>query len=110
MYVRDISHSMRTDASGRLRQDGQERGLRPLYPRLPGEWVSRAVRIAMPAFAWAQLDALVARAAAGAETGARATGEAVMALMAGNTGRTAHWLDWEREKARRLLAMTGRAA
>jgi hypothetical protein len=101
---------MRTDSSGRLRRDGQERGLRPLYPRLPGEWVSRAARITMPAFAWAQFDALVARAAAGAETGARATGRAVMALMTEDAARTVHWLDWEREKARRLLGAAGRAA
>jgi hypothetical protein len=106
LYALDV----RTDASGRVRRDGQERGLRPLYPRLPSEWVSRAVRIAMPASAWAQFDALVARAAAGAETGARATGRAVMALMARDTGRTAHWLDWEREKSRRLLGAAGRAA
>src|SRR5262249_61833601 len=101
---------VRTDASGRLRRDGQERGLRPLYPRLPGEWVSRAVRIAMPAFAWAQFDALVSRAAAGAETGARATGRAVMALMAGDAGRTAHWLGWGRGKARGRPGAARRAA
>jgi len=72
--------------------------------------VSRAVRITMPAFAWAQFDALVARAAAGAETGARATGRAVMALMTEDAARTVHWLDWEREKAGRLLGAAGRAA
>src|SRR5262249_60653019 len=101
---------VRTDASGRLRRDGQERGLRPLYPRLPGEWVSRAVRIAMPAFAWAQFDGLVARAGAGAETGARATGRAGMGLMAGDAGHTAPWLGRGRGKARRRAGGAGRAA
>jgi hypothetical protein len=110
MYIRVTTIDVRTDASGRVRRDGQERGLRPLYPRLPGEWVSRAVRLAMPAFAWAQFDALVARAATGAETGARAAGQAVMALMTRDAERDAHWLDWDREKAMRLLRVAGRAA
>ena len=102
---------MRRDSSGRRRREGQERGLRPIYPRLPGEWVSRAVRIAMPALRWTQFDALVARAGAGAATGARATGFALLALMdAAVDGRTTHWLDWEREKAQRLLAASSRAA
>src|SRR5262249_61738778 len=99
---------VRTDASGRLRRDGQERGLRPLYPRLPGEWVSRAVRIAMPVFAWEQFDALVASAAAGAETGARATGQAVMGLVGGDTGRTAHWRRWGGGEGRGVRPGTGR--
>ena len=101
---------MKTDSRGRVRREGQERGLRPLYPRLPGEWVSRAVRIAMPAVRWAQFDALVARASDGTETAARVNGRVLAALMDVQSGRGPHWLDWEREKAQRLLAAAGRAA
>lgn len=64
----------------------------------------------MPAFRWAQFDALVERVTEGAETGARATGRVLAALMDAESGRTAHWLDWERDKAQRLLAAAGRAA
>ncbi len=103
---------MRKDAIGRRRSEGQERGLRPLYPPLPGEWMSRAIRIAMPALRWTQFEAFVARTGEGAQTTARAAGRALMALMDAETEstRAAHWLDWERDKARRLLAEAGRAA
>ena len=102
---------MRKDSIGRRRRTGQERGLRPLYPPLPGEWVSRALRIAMPALRWTQFEALVARTGEGAATTARATGRALMSLMdSADSTRAVHWLDWERDKARRLLADAGRAA
>ncbi|PWU25463.1 MAG: hypothetical protein C5B48_01140 [Candidatus Rokuibacteriota bacterium] len=102
---------MRLDATGRRRRAGQERGLRPLYPALPGEWVSRALRIAMPARYWRQFEAHVARTGEGAPTTARASGRALMALMdAPESSAGSHWLDWERDKACRLLAAARRAA
>jgi hypothetical protein len=94
---------------GRRRPEGQERGLRPLYPVLPGRWFSRALRIAMPAARWSQFDALVSGFSA--ETGARAAGRALEALLQRSAAaRATDWLDWERDKARRLLVAAGRAA
>src|SRR5215472_4911379 len=102
---------MRTDIAGRRRREGQERGLRPLFPRLPDQWVSRAMRVAMLAADWARFDALTTRAAEGTDTGARAAGRALMVLLdTADLARAAHWLDWEHDKARRLLAAAGRAA
>ena len=96
---------------GRRRRAGQERGLRSLYPALPGEWVSRALRVAMPVWYWRQFDTLVARTGEGAPTSARAAGRALMALMdARESTAGSHWLDWERDKACRLLAAARRAA
>src|SRR5262249_5155739 len=92
------------DSRGRRRTPGQERGLRPLFPELPGQWLSRAIRIAMPGASWAELDALTAAAQAGATTGARAAGQVLMALMAAHErvdGPAGHWLDFEREKGPR---------
>ena len=63
----------------------------------------------MPALRRAQFDALVDRATDGAETGARATGRVLAALMDIESGRGPHWLDLERDKARRLLEAAGRA-
>jgi hypothetical protein len=102
----------RRDARGRRRAAGQERGLRPLYPRLPAGWISRALRASMPAARWQQLDDWIARARAGAPTEARAAGQALMALLdaAETTSREQHWLDWEREKTLRLLHAARRAA
>jgi hypothetical protein len=102
----------RRDARGRRRAEGQERGLRPLYPRLPQGWVSRALRVSMPAARWDQLTALVARARPEAPTEARAAGQVLMGLMdAAEAGiGEQHWLDWEREKTLRLLRETQRAA
>lgn len=90
---------------GRRRTQGQERGLRPLYPQLPENWVSRAIRVSMPASSWRFLDGLVARAAEETQTGARAVGQVLMTLMRAEaaTAREPHWLDFERQKAARLL-------
>ena len=38
---------MERDRLGRRRSPEQERGLRPLHPLLPEEWVSKALRVAM---------------------------------------------------------------
>lgn len=102
----------RRDVRGRRRAAGQERGLRPLYPRLPEGWISRALRASMPAARWQQLDDWIARARPGAATEARAAGEALMALLdaAESAASNAHWLDWEREKTLRLLHAARRAA
>jgi hypothetical protein len=102
----------RRDARGRRRAAGQERGLRPLYPRLPEGWISRALRASMPAERWQQLDDWIARARPGASTEARAAGQALMALLdaAEHATPEVHWLDWEREKTWRLLQAAGRAA
>ena len=89
---------MRLDRRGRRRAEGQERGLRPLYPELPATWLSRALRVSMPEAMWAQFDALVRRAAPGAETAPRAAGRALMDLLDASSrrGREPHWLDFER--------------
>jgi hypothetical protein len=95
----------RVDALGRRRRHDQERGLRPLFPALPDDWTSRALRVSMPAGGWRVLDVLVERALTDAETRARALGEVLMALLQLEpaTARDVHWLDFERQKATRLL-------
>ena len=102
----------RRDARGRRRAEGQERGLRPLYPLLPAGWVSRALRVSMPTGRWERFEEFVAQARTTAPTEARAAGQALMALMdaAEERERREHWLDWEREKTRRLLREAQRAA
>jgi hypothetical protein len=93
------------DRRGRRRQPGQERGLRPLYPELPPSWLSRVIRVAMPAERWTVLDHLVAAVRPDAGTGARAAGQVLMHLMdgAGHAAPRAAWLDFERDKGLRLL-------
>jgi hypothetical protein len=103
--------TLRQDRWGRRRGAGQERGLRPLYPELPPSWISRALRVSMPAVRWAEFDDLVAGARDEAGTGARAAGHVLMDLMdrAHPEPGRADWLDFERDKALRLLG-TSRAA
>src|SRR5437763_656910 len=103
---------MRRDRLGRRRTVEQERGLRPLYPRLPVGWISRALRASMPAERWEQMDTLVARARRETITEARAVGQALIELMetAEAHNSSEHWLDWEREKVLRLLRDSHRAA
>jgi hypothetical protein len=55
---------------------------------------------------WARFDALVHEVGANAPTQARAQGEAISALMDGRVRYPAvpsNWMDWERQKALRLL-------
>ena len=101
---------LRTDTLGRRRAEGQERGLRPLHPRLPENWISRAVRISMPDWRWRQFDALVGKVKD--FTGARAAGQVLAQLMDAHTkaAPAVHWLDWEHEKAKRILKFEGTAA
>ena len=68
------------DRIGRRRQPGQNRGLRPLFPKLPSTFESRAVRIAMTAPAWHRIDTMVAERPH--ETRPRALGEVVETLLA----------------------------
>jgi hypothetical protein len=84
----------------------QERGLRPLYPVLPDEWISKALRVAMSQADWVQFDALVARYAAMAPTHARASGLALSSLLRAEQPPEPgplNWMDWERRKTLQLL-------
>ena len=110
------------DSIGRKRQPGQNRGLRPLFPRLPTTFESRAVRIAMTAPAWNRIDSLMAERAQ--ETRPRALGEVIETLLAhfetspaepwavevsepriseAEEFTTADWQDWQIRKERALL-------
>ena len=51
------------DALGRRRHPQQNRGLRPLFPKLPRDTQSRSVRIAMSGRAWERLEQMVSQAA-----------------------------------------------
>jgi hypothetical protein len=68
------------DRLGRRRQPEQNRGLRPLFPKLPISFESRAVRIAMTTPAWNLIDALTAERAQ--ETRPRALGQVIETLLA----------------------------
>ncbi len=97
---------MEWDSLGRRRREDQGRGLRPLHPVLPEEWASRAVRVAMSEADWARLDSLARAAAAESPTMARAYGLAIARLLReaeGPVDGPADWMDWERQKALRLL-------
>jgi hypothetical protein len=105
------------DRIGRRRQPEQSRGLRPLFPKLPTTFESRAVRIAMTTPAWSRLDALVAERAH--ETRPRALGQVVETLLAHfekslaepwavamhsqQPLTNADWQDWQIRKERALL-------
>jgi hypothetical protein len=99
---------MERDRLGRRRSPEQERGLRPLHPLLPEEWVSKALRVAMSESDWAELEALVAESAVMAPTQARAYGVVLSGLLHGLRPAEPEpgpldWLDWERRKTLRLL-------
>jgi hypothetical protein len=99
---------MDRDRLGRRRSPQQERGLRPLHPLLPEEWVSKALRVAMSESDWAEIEALVARCVVLAPTQARAYGMVLSSLLSGFVPPGPEpgpldWLDWERRKTLRLL-------
>jgi hypothetical protein len=103
---------MDRDRLGRRRSPEQERGLRPLHPLLPEEWVSKALRVAMSEADWAELENRVARCALVAPTQARAYGMALSSLLHGFAPAEPEpgpldWLDWERRKTLRLLLPEG---
>ena len=99
---------MERDRLGRRRCPGQERGLRPLHPRLPGEWVSKVLRVAMPESDWERFEALADACAPIAPTQARANGVVLSSLLHSapvpqTEPRPLDWMDWERRKTLRLL-------
>ena len=101
---------MERDRLGRRRRPDQERGLRPLHPLLPEEWVSKALRVAMSETDWADFEALVDRFAVMAPTHARAIGMVLSGLLHQAAESTPEpepgpldWMDWERRKILRLL-------
>lgn len=69
------------DRIGRRRRPEQVRGLRPLHPRLPEEWDSRPLRVAMSEADWTRFEALVRDFASQEPTQARAYGQAIASLM-----------------------------
>jgi hypothetical protein len=96
------------DRLGRVRTPHQNRGLRPLHPKLPTRWVSRAVRLAMSETDWTRFEALVRHHHGTAPSQARACGQALSALM-DEAARPRiepgplDWMDWERRKTLRLV-------
>ena len=103
---------MERDRIGRRRRPDQERGLRPLHPPLPDEWISKALRLAMSDDDWMRFEALVRTLAPHAPSQARAYGQAVSALVRSaapspEPSGALDWMDWERRKTLRLL-WTGR--
>src|ERR1039457_1168678 len=68
------------DRLGRRRRPDQNRGLRPLFPKLQGGLESRVLRIAMTALVWQRIEALLAENAS--ETRPRATGALIERLLA----------------------------
>ena len=99
---------MERDRLGRRRGPEQERGLRPLHPPLPEEWISRALRGAMPQSDWDRFESLADRYAALVPTQARAHGLALSSLLHPTAATRTDpgpldWMDWERRKAFRLL-------
>jgi hypothetical protein len=101
---------MEHDRLGRRRSPEQVRGLRPLHPPLPEEWVSKALRVAMSESDWALFETLVARYLPSAPTFARAHGLLLAGLLHGASQRELgplDWMDWERRKTLRLLLPAG---
>jgi hypothetical protein len=97
---------MQRDRLGRRRSPEQERGLRPLHPPLPEEWISKALRVAMSEADWARFESLVARYGEMAPTQARAQGLVISDLLHAAPRPEPgplDWMDWERRKTIRLL-------
>ena len=99
---------MERDSRGRLRQPDQNRGLRPIHPLLPEQWVSKAVRVAMSEGDWSRFEALVGEVAPDAPTQARAYGKTLSQLVhavpePSPQVKPLEWMDWERRKTLRLL-------
>ncbi len=101
---------MERDRLGRRRSPEQERGLRPLHPLLPEEWVSKALRVAMSESDWAEFEALVARYACDWLRRRHVRmGWCYPSLFTRWISRARagagplDWMDWERRKTLRLL-------
>lgn len=69
----------KTDALGRRRRASQNRGLRSLFPKLPSQYESRVIRMAMPSEIWERIEDLISRSSA--PTLPRAYGELVEQLL-----------------------------
>jgi hypothetical protein len=98
-HVRTCHHTdaMR-DSLGRRRQPSQNKGLRPLYPPLPKNLVSRSIRIAMSHTAWARLEQQARNQSA--KTQPRAIGEILERALEPQPD----WQDWQIRKEKQLLA------
>ncbi len=103
---------MRRDSLGRRRAVGQERGLKPIHPKLPRQWRSRSLRVAMSTTDWERFAELVDAIAPDAETRARAVGIALSTLLETAPRRTIKinpgplaWMDWEQQKIQKLLGV-----
>jgi hypothetical protein len=99
---------MERDRLGRRRSPGQGRGLRPIQPALPEEWVSKVLRVAMPESDWERFEAMADACAPIAPTQARAQGMVLSSLLQSTPVPRPEpgpldWMDWERRKALRLL-------
>ena len=101
---------MEHDSLGRRRHPEQARGLRPLHPLLPCQWLSKVIRVAMSQEDWAQFESLVRRASIQSPTQARAHGIVISGLIEEATASRCRpdpgpldWMDWERQKTLRLL-------
>ncbi len=104
---------MERDRLGRRRSPEQERGLRPLHPPLPEEWISKALRVAMSESDWAHFEALGAHATPPwLRRQARAHGLVLSELLHAVPRPEPEpgpldWMDWERRKTLRLLVPNG---
>ena len=101
---------MENDSLGRRRHPDQARGLRPLHPLLPSQWLSKVIRVAMSQEDWAHFESLVRRASTHSPTQARAHGVVITGLIDEASAARSHtdpgpldWMDWERQKTLRLL-------
>ena len=90
---------MQTDALGRRRDPSQNRGLRPLYPRLAHGFRSRSIRIAMSEWAWGALERLAT--ASHEPTTPRAIGQLLERALQAH--ETSDWQDWQIRKEKQLL-------
>ena len=101
---------MEQDSLGRRRHPDQARGLRPLHPLLPYQWMSKVIRVAMSQEDWAQFESLVRCASPHSPSQARAYGVVISQLIEEAAASRSlpdpdplDWMDWERQKALRLL-------
>jgi hypothetical protein len=91
------------DSLGRRRDPAQNRGLRPLYPRLQRGLQSRSIRVAMSEWAWSALERL--STASHEPTMPRAVGQLLERALQAH--ETVDWQDWQIRKEKQLL---GRAS
>ena len=91
---------MERDCLGRRRTPDQQRGLRPLHPPLPEEWISKALRVAMSESDWAHFEALVLHYQAMVPSQARAHGLVLAELLHAvprpePEPAPLDWMDWD---------------